>query len=164
MRLSRCLDHSDRATRTRAGAATIVIGGLLAGCAPLVQYTPLLEPPHRLVSHRIENVQVLAVTPPSAAHTDIGLYQIDPGFGDYEVPPLIARLRADAAARGCDAILVTSVAYAARDRKPTVQASCVVYNRPVSPAPPHASPAATAGSPGVVPPPSTATPIPPPGG
>lgn len=113
------------------------------------------------MSHRIEDVQVLAVTPPSAAHTDIGLYQIDPGFSmrshgdDYEIPPLIARLRADAAARGCDAVLVTSVAYAARDRKPTVQASCVVYNRPVSPAPPDASPAA--GSPGVVPPPSTAT-------
>ncbi len=143
---------------------TIVLGTLLGGCGPQIYYTPLQPAPHQLASHRIEDVQVLAVTPPSVPHTDIGLYQISPGIGGaFDTASLIASLRAEAAARGCDAILVTSVAYVAyeRRREPTVQASCVVYSQPVSTTPPRPSRTATAGAHGALPAPAE-TPGPPP--
>jgi hypothetical protein len=130
----------------------IVFGGLLlAGCPAQVYYTGLLAPPHPLAPRRPEDVELLVVTPPARPHTNIGLYQIVAGSDTDDSAAMIQRLRTEAAARGCDAILVTSIDnQASKYTASNVQASCVVYNQPAVPT----SPAAPA-------PPSAASPAPP---
>jgi hypothetical protein len=128
-------------------AAVIVFGGLLlAGCPAQVYYTGLLKPPRPLAPRRPEDVELFVVTPPARPHTDIGLYQITAGVDASSSTEMIQRLRTEAAARGCDAILVTSVDHqASEETAPNVQASCVIYNQPVVPAAAApAPPAATA--------------------
>ena len=149
-----------RAKRTGRGggrgtaAAVIVLGGLLlAGCPAQVYYTGLLAPPHPLAPRRPEDVELLVVTPPARPHTDIGLYQIVAGSDADDSGAMIRRLRAEAAARGCDAILLTSIDnQASKYAASNIQASCVVYNQPAPPASP-AAPASPA-------PPDSAAPAP----
>jgi hypothetical protein len=130
--------------RTRAAAFALVVGAvLLSGCPAEVYYTQLLAPPHPLAPRRAEDVQVLVVTPPSAPHVDIGLFQVTSGVDATDSNAMVARLRAEAAARGCDAVLITSIDHQApKDARPNVQGSCVVFDVPPVYAPP---PAAAAG-------------------
>jgi hypothetical protein len=142
-----------RARRARAGsAAVIVFGGLLlAGCPAQVYYTDLLPPPRQLAPRRPEDVEILVVTPPARPHTNIGLYQITEGVDAADSKAMIQRLRTEAAARGCDAILVTSIDnQAPKDAAPNVQASCVVYNQLTVPAPAAPGPPAVTAPPAPV--------------
>jgi len=136
-----------RAKRTQAGSAAVIVFGalLLGGCPAQVYYTGLLVPPHPLSPRRPEDVQILAVTPPTRPHTDVGLYQITSGIDADDSAAMIRRLRTEAAARGCDAILITSIDnQASKYAAPNVQASCVVYNQPAVPAPTAPAPPAAA--------------------
>jgi hypothetical protein len=102
----------------------------VAGCIPAeVYYTPLLRPPRALVPRRAEDVQLLVVTPPSAPHLDIGLLQITEGYDVPDSDALVTRLRAEAGARGCDAVLVTSIEnQAPKNARPSIHGSCIVYS------------------------------------
>ena len=124
----------------------IVFGGLLlAGCPAQVYYTGLLTPPRPLARRRPEDVELFVVTPPARPHTDIGLYQVTAGVDASDSTAMIQRLRAEAAARGCDAIVVTSIDHqASEDIAPNVQASCVIYNQPAVPTSAPKAPAALA--------------------
>ena len=132
----------------RAGAAALIVFGglLLAGCPAQVYYTGLLASPHPLAPRRPEDVELLVVTPPARPHTDIGLYQIVAGSDADDSGAMIQRLRTEAAARGCDAILLTSIDnQSTKYTASNIQASCVVYNKPAVPASPAApAPAAPA--------------------
>jgi hypothetical protein len=144
--------------RARAGsAAMIVLGGLLlAGCPAQVYYTGLLAPPRPLAPRRPEDVELLVVTPPARPHTNIALYQVIAGSDADDSGAMIQRLRTEAAARGCDAILITSIDnQASKYTASNIQASCVVYNQPAAPASPVAP------APAAPPPPSAASPAPP---
>ena len=150
-----------RVKRSRTGsAAVIVFGGLLlAGCPAQVYYTGLLTPPRPLAPLRPEDVELFVVTPPARPHTNIGLYQITQGIDASDSPAMIQRLRTEAAARGCDAILVTSVDNQASEyTAPNVQASCIVYNQP--PLPAAATPAIAAPAPPALAPHTSAAPAP----
>ncbi len=140
-------------------AAALVFGGLLlAGCPAQVYYTGLLAPPRPLAPRRPEDVELLVVTPPARPHTNVGLYQIIAGSDADDSGAMIQRLRTEAAARGCDAILITSIDnQSSKYTASNIQASCVVYNQPAvpaspaapapaAPAPPSAAPPAPAGS------------------
>jgi hypothetical protein len=120
----------ERPPRTRLAA---VLAGtlLLAGCTTAaVFYTHLAEPPHPLTPHRVEDVEVLVVTPPTAPHVDVGLFQVTSGQDAPTAKDRVARLRAEAAAIGCDAVLITGVEnQATRDSRPSVQGSCIVYKQ-----------------------------------
>jgi hypothetical protein len=138
-------------------AAVLMFGGLLlAGCPAQVYYTGLIAPPRPLAPRRPEDVELLVVTPPARPHTNVGLYQIIAGSDADDSRAMIQRLRAEAGARGCDAILITSIDnQSSKYTASNIQASCIVYNQPSVPAPPAApAPAAPA-------PPSTASPPPP---
>jgi hypothetical protein len=121
----------ERARVMRAAAA--VFGGalVLAGCQATVFYTQLVPPPHAMAPHRVEDVEVLVVTPPVAPHVDVGLLQVTTGDGARTSTQMVARLRAEAAALGCDALLITGVEnQAGRYSRPSMQGSCVVYKTP----------------------------------
>ncbi len=122
-------------------AAGLVVGALmLAGCPAEVYYTQLLPPPRPLVPRRVEDVQVLVVTPPPEPHVDIGLLQVTSGIDATDSTAMVARLRAEAAVRGCDAVLVTSIDnQSPKDARPNVQGSCVVFEVPPVYAPPPAA-------------------------
>jgi hypothetical protein len=140
--------------RVRAGAAAAIVGGALplVGCPADVYYTQLLRPPHPLVPRRAEDVQLLVVTPPSAPHVNIGLLQVTSGIDATDTTAMVARLRAEAAAHGCDAVLVTSINnQTPKNARPDVQGSCIVYELPPANAPPPAGAAASA--PAAAPPP-----------
>jgi hypothetical protein len=128
-----------RAKRVRAGSAAVMVfaGLLLAGCPAQVYYTGLLAPPRPLAPRRPEEVELFVVTPPARPHSDIGLYQITGGIDANDSTAMIKRLRTEAAARGCEAILITSIDnQASKYTAPNVQASCIVYNQPAALAPP----------------------------
>jgi hypothetical protein len=137
--------------RGRSAAVIVFAGLLLAGCPAQVYYTGLLAAPRPLAPRRPEDVELFVVTPPARPHTDIGLYQVTAGIDASDATAMIQRLRTEAAARGCDAILVTSIDHqASEDIAPNVQASCIIYNQPAvqaaatpalaAPAPPAPAP------------------------
>ena len=129
---------------------------LLTGCAAQVFYTQVLPPPHAVAPRRVEDVQVFVVTPPTAPHVNVGLFQVTGGMDAMDSNAQVARLRAEAAARGCDAVVITAIEHqSSKDTRANVQGSCVVYDDPASatksvggcPAAPAPAPAAAVASP-----------------
>jgi hypothetical protein len=109
-----------------------ILGGalVLGGCqSALVYYTELQPAPRKMVAHRVEDVEVLVVTPPAVPHVNVGLLQVTKGDDANTSTAMVARMRASAAALGCDAILITSVENQSPGRfgRPSMQGSCVVY-------------------------------------
>ena len=140
------LEDAMREGNGRAGLVAAVAGTLLlTGCPAAVFYTHLAEPPHPLTPHRVEDVQVLVVTPPAAPHVDVGLFQVTSGQDAPTAKEMVARLRAEAAALGCDAVLITAIDnQASRDVRASVHGSCIVYKQPppaTAPEPPAPPPA-----------------------
>jgi hypothetical protein len=121
--------------RTVGLIAVLATTAVVAGCQATVYYTQLLPPPRPMVPHRVQDVQVLVVTPPAAPHVDVGLLQVTTGDGARTSTEMVARLRTDAATLGCDAILITGIEHQApgRNGRPSMQASCIVYD--AAPAP-----------------------------
>jgi hypothetical protein len=110
---------------------------LLGGCQPAtIYYTALLSPPHAMAPHRAEDVEVFVVTPPAAPHVNVGLLEITTGDDLRTAKQMVARLRAEAAALGCDALLIMSIQNQAPGRygRPSMHASCVVYKTVPPPA------------------------------
>ncbi len=105
----------------------VLLEALLAGgCGSTLYYTPLVASPRPLFSKPVSEVQVIAVTAPTRPLTTLGIFQAIQGFADESAATEIAQIRADAARRGCDAILVTSI----DNRMPqriSVQAGCIVF-------------------------------------
>jgi hypothetical protein len=99
-----------------------------AGCAGRLFYTPLVSSPRPLAPRAIEDVEVFAVSPPPRPLVNVGLFQLISGLDNASIQAMVARIRSDAAARGCDAILITSIDhYRSQNHSPSIQASCVVF-------------------------------------
>ncbi len=110
----------------------VLLGALLAGgCGSTLYYTPLVASPRPLFSKPVSEVQVIAVTAPTRPLTTLGIFQVIQGFADESAATEIAQIRADAARRGCDAILVTSIDNRTPRDAPmpqvSVQAGCIVF-------------------------------------
>ena len=102
----------------------VLLGTLLAGgCGSRLYYTPLVASPRPLSSKPVSEVQVIAVTAPARMLTTVGIFQVTHGFLPETAATEIAQIRADAARRGCDAILVTSI----DNQHLSVQAGCIVF-------------------------------------
>jgi hypothetical protein len=105
----------------------VLLGALLAGgCGSRLCYTPLVASPRPLFSKPVSEVQVIAVTAPTRTLMTLGMFQVIQGFDDETAATEIAQIRTDAARRGCDAILVTSVDNRMPQRL-SVQAGCIVF-------------------------------------
>jgi hypothetical protein len=102
---------------------------VLAGCADTVFYTPLNEAPRTLAPHSPESVEIISVTPPSWPHRNLGILQVVRGNPFHTLDELLAALRARAAARGCDAILIISIdRREGKYQSPSIQASCLIHD------------------------------------
>jgi hypothetical protein len=105
----------------------VLLGALLeGGCGSTLYYTPLVASPRPLFSKPVSEVQVIAVTAPTRTLMTLGMFQVIQNFADETAATEIAQIRADAARRGCDAILITSI----DNRNPqrlSVQAGCIVF-------------------------------------
>jgi hypothetical protein len=119
------------------GLVVLVLACLLgAGCADTTYYTPLVTPSRPLVPKPAEAVAVLTATPPGRAFQIVGTLQVIEGGGqDFEINRMLEELRGQAAAVGCDAVLITLVDRRSnRYTESSVQGSCVVYPQPAAPA------------------------------
>jgi hypothetical protein len=92
-----------------------------------VSLVPTNPPPHALPSRPPTGVEILSSGPPTRPHTDVALLHFW-WFPTYECPNrgyigdlgVLAKLRKEASAQGCDAIVLGSAAAYS-------SATCVVY-------------------------------------
>ena len=91
-------------------------------------YVPIVAPPRPLAARTAAQVDVFLVTPPARAHLDLGLLQVIRGANEETLDELLGTLRAQAAERGCDALVVTMVDARATKHSPaSVEGSCEIY-------------------------------------
>jgi hypothetical protein len=114
---------------------------MAGGCAGSVEYVQVTTPPRTLFARAPERVDLFLVTPPARPHTDVGLLQAIPAANGDSLQDLSLLLRGAAAARGCDAVLVTMIDVRYTNKTPqTVQGSCEVYTDISSPELPAPAP------------------------
>src|SRR5262245_50704835 len=102
----------------------IVLGTLgLTGCGTNVTYTPTNRPPRALVRHSVQSVDVFSSGRPSRPHVEVGILEAtqQTRLSVDETPEIIATLREQAAALGCDALVILGSA-------DTVQDNVIVAN------------------------------------
>jgi hypothetical protein len=85
-------------------------GALLGGCGTFVDFTPINTPPHALQPRSNESVEVLA-SPPARPHVDVALVEVEQthSLNEQGTGLMIQRMREQAAAIGCDAIVLRGV-------------------------------------------------------
>lgn len=97
------------------------------------EYTQVNAPAQPMVARAPETVFVFSSAGPSRPFRDIGLVEVDRGSTIHDTADMVRALRARAAAQGCDAVVIKSVAshtYRVGDTvasSKTMTASCVVY-------------------------------------
>lgn len=119
---------------------------VLVGCGTFVDFTPINDPPHALSPRRSSSVEVLSSGPPSRPHTDVAVLEAEQthSFNEQGTGLMIERLRAQAAAIGCDAIVLGGATdhqgaqpgsgWDLLDPGSTKrQATCIVYDNPPPP-------------------------------
>jgi hypothetical protein len=121
----------------------IVIAAAVAGCGTYVDYTPL---DHSMEAHGARpprTVEVYASGPPARPHTDIAIIEAEQthSLNEQGTGLMIRRMREQAAALGCDAIVLGGATDHAGARPGSSlylldpgstkrQATCIVYEDP----------------------------------
>jgi hypothetical protein len=91
---------------------------LLAACGGGVPYTASNAPPHAMTARTPESVEVFAQAP-QREHVEVGSYATSPSNADKTA--VMRHLRAEAADKGCDALVVSGTNEAG------YKATCIVY-------------------------------------
>ena len=113
---------------------------LVVGCAPEVQYVPVLPAPRQLYVRGPAQVDLFMVTAPPRPHLDIGMLTFVWADSEREpVQQMLNFVRAAAGQHGCDALLVTRVAVSpSGSKRADIEGSCEVYTDiPPTPASAH---------------------------
>ena len=116
--------------RSGLGIGALAIAAVLSGCANVTYYTQTADPPRALAPRTVESVEVFTLSPPTRAHTIVGIIQSQPvPFPkDASVHGLLVSARTRAAQLGCDAILISSIdRLGGEHHSGSVQAGCVVF-------------------------------------
>lgn len=127
--------------------ALVLLGApLMLGCGTFVDFTPINDPPHALSKRSSSSVEVLASGPPSRPHTDVAVIEAKQthGLNEQGTGLMVEQLRAQAAAIGCDAIVLggttdhqgaqPGTGWSLLDPGSTkLRATCVVYDDPPPP-------------------------------
>jgi len=121
----------------------VLSGSLLGGCGTFVDFTPINDPPHALRPRSAGMVEVLSSGAPARPHVDVAIVEAEQtrGLNEQGTGLMIRRMREQAAALGCDAIVLGGVTdhqgakpgsgWALVDPGSTKrQATCVVYEDP----------------------------------
>jgi hypothetical protein len=127
---------------------SLLSGSVLAGCGTFVDFTPINDPPHELQPRSTDSVEVFASGPPARQHVDVAIVEAEQthSLNEQGTGLMIRRMREQAAAIGCDAIVLGGVSdhqgaqpgsgWDLLDPGATKrQATCVVYedSEPVRP-------------------------------
>jgi hypothetical protein len=109
---------------------------LLSACGTFTETTFLNAPPRPLPPRPAESVQVFSAGPPSIPHVDVALIEARQtrSLNEQGTDLMIQRLREQAGAIGCDAIVLGGLADHQGSRDSWVdpgatirQATCIVY-------------------------------------
>lgn len=104
---------------------------LAAGCADQIVYVPIVAPPHQPAARTAAQVELFVLTPSPRPHVDVGMLQVIRGANGETVTQMLSIMRAQAAMRGCDAIVVTMIdARATKNVPASVEGSCEIYTDP----------------------------------
>jgi hypothetical protein len=84
---------------------------LLAACGTTIRATPINPEPHPLPPRSPESVEVFASGPPVRPHVDVSFLEAANAsvYSTDQTPQFIAKLRVEAAAMGCDGIVIGGV-------------------------------------------------------
>jgi hypothetical protein len=88
-----------------------VLGASLGGCGTFVDFTPINDPPHPLEPRSSASVEVFSSGPPARPHVDVALVEVEQthSLNEQGTGLMIQRMREQAAAIGCDAIVLRGV-------------------------------------------------------
>jgi hypothetical protein len=78
-------------------------------------------------------VEIFTAGAPTRPHVDVAILEAEPGLSERSTADLIARMRENAAANGCDGLVVTGVdtqTFRYGDEKKTVTGTCIVWAPP----------------------------------
>jgi hypothetical protein len=91
--------------------AILSSGVLLGGCGTFVDFTPINDPPHPLSARSVASVEVLSSGPPNRPHVDVAIVEVEQthSLNAQGTGLMIQRMREQAAAIGCDAIVLGGV-------------------------------------------------------
>jgi len=95
----------------RSPLLLLVLGSFLGGCGTFVDFTPINEPPHPLQPRSSASVEVFSSGPPARPHVDVALVEVEQtrSLNEQGTGLMIQRMREQAAAIGCDAIVLRGV-------------------------------------------------------
>lgn len=121
----------------------IIAASAVAGCGTYVDYTPLDHPMEGNRARPPRTVEVYASGPPARPHADIAIIEAEQthSFNEQSTALMIRRMREQAAALGCDAIVLGDTTDHAGARPGSSlylldpgstkrQATCIVYEDP----------------------------------
>jgi hypothetical protein len=107
---------------------------LFTGCAASVTATPVNAPPGQMIRRSPAQVEIFTAGAPTRPHVDVALLEAEPGLSERSTADLVARLRENAAANGCDGLVITGVdtqTFRHGDEKKTVTGTCIMWTAPI---------------------------------
>jgi hypothetical protein len=92
-------------------ASLVLTATLLGGCGTFVDFTQINDPPHPLQPRSSASVEVFSSGPPSRPHVDVAIVEVEQthSLNEQGTGLMIQRMREQAAAIGCDAIVLRGV-------------------------------------------------------
>lgn len=96
----------------------VVVCLVVAACGGGVPYTAMNAPPHAMTARTPESVEIFAQAP-QHEHVEVGSYATAPTSEDKT--KVMRHLRAEAAEKGCDALVMSGTSEAG------YKATCIVY-------------------------------------
>ena len=97
-----------RAMPRRMKRTAILLSLAVVGCGHSIEYTPMNKSPHGMSRRAPESVEVFMTQRPARPAVEVGYFEIEqqsPASGG--TPEMMSKLREEAAAVGCDALLVS---------------------------------------------------------
>jgi hypothetical protein len=90
------------------GLAFASLAALLAGCGTTIEYVPLNSPPHPLVMKAPEAVEMFTTAVPTKPYVEVGTIESrQQAYSGDDTAAIYAKMREEAAARGCDGLVIT---------------------------------------------------------
>ena len=90
-------------------ALIVLTAAVLSGCGTTIQYTATNTSPRPLTERDPASVHVFTTGGPARPYAEVGLIQGQEDMpGSSDMPELLAEMRAEAARRGCDGLVITS--------------------------------------------------------
>lgn len=110
-----------------------LLAALAAACGTQLQTTQINAAPRPLAQRSPASVDLFASGPPARPHTDLAVIEAQPGVFEDSTAELIARMREQAAALGCDGLVLTAVnnqLLRHGEERTTATGTCIVYTAP----------------------------------